>query len=51
MFTTPVDKLEGIIKGLESLQRARKIENLGEEPEIRKRYNEMAALLDKKLGR
>ena len=51
VFTTPLDRIEGIIKGLQGFERAKKIERLGEESKLRKRYNEMAKILDEKLGR
>ena len=51
VFTTPLDRLEGIIKGLRGFERSHKIEHLGGESELRKRYNEMAKILDEKLGR
>ena len=51
VFTTPIDRLEGIIKGLQAFEGSHKIEHLGGESELRKRYNEMAKILDAKLGR
>jgi uncharacterized protein (DUF169 family) len=51
VFTTPIDGLDGVIKGLQAFERSHKIEHLGGESELRKRYNEMAKILDEKLGR
>lgn len=51
VFATPADRLEGIIAGLEGYERSHKAKNLGEESEIRKKYNEMSKALDKILGK
>lgn len=51
VFTTPLDKLEGIIKGLEASKRAHKLETLGGESKLEKRYSEMAKALNGKMGR
>lgn len=51
VFTTPVDKLEGIIKGLAEYEKSHRVENLGGESRLRKRYKEMAKTVDEKLGR
>jgi uncharacterized protein (DUF169 family) len=51
VFTTPLDKLEGIIKGLEASKRAHKLETLGEESKLEKRYSKMAKALNGKMGR
>lgn len=51
VFTAPVNKLEGIIKGLEQFGKIHRAENLGEQTHLEKRYSEMAKILDKKLGR
>jgi len=51
VFTTPVNKLEGIIKGFEQYVESHRVENLGEESKLEKRYSEMAKILDEKLGR
>ena len=51
VFTTPLDRLEGIINGLELSERAITIGNLGEKPKLIKQYEEMGMILDEKLGR
>lgn len=51
VFTTPVDKLEEIIEGLEEFEKSHRVGSLGGESKLRKRYNEMAKILDDKLGR
>ena len=51
VFTTPVDRLEGIIGGLELATRSHRIEKLGEGPNLLERYMKMAKVLDEKLGR
>jgi uncharacterized protein (DUF169 family) len=51
VFTTPLDKLEGIIQGLRAFERSHRVAHLGGESELRKRYNKMARILDEKLGR
>jgi uncharacterized protein (DUF169 family) len=51
VFTTPVDRLEVIVKGLRAFEKTHRIEHLGEETELRKRYDKMAKILDEKLGR
>jgi len=51
VFTTPVDGLEGIIKGLRVFEQTHSTEHLGGETELRKRYNNLAKRLDEKLGR
>jgi uncharacterized protein (DUF169 family) len=51
VFTTPLDRLEGIVKGLRAFESSHRIEHLGGESELRKRYNEMAKILEEKLGR
>ena len=51
VFTTPVDRLEGIIEGLRVFEKSHRTEHLGEETGLRKRYNKMAKILNEKLGR
>ena len=51
VFTTPVDKLEGMIKGLEEQGKSLRVENLGGESKLEKRYKKMAKIVDKALGR
>ena len=51
VFTTPVDRLEGIITGLELFEKTHGISSLGGESELRKRYNKLSRILDEKLGR
>jgi len=51
VFTTPVNRLEGIIKGLAEFEKSHSIEKLGEDTKLQRRYKEMAKSLDAKLGR
>ena len=51
VFTTPMAKLEGIVTGLEEFEKSHRVEYLGEETELQRRYKEMAKTLDAKLGR
>jgi uncharacterized protein (DUF169 family) len=51
VFTTPLDRLEGIIRGLRAFERSHRVAYLGGESELRKRYNKMARIMDEKLGR
>ena len=51
VFATPVGKVEEIIAGLKEFKRSHHVEKLGGKSEIRKKYNEMAGIVDKKLGR
>jgi len=51
VFTAPVDKLEGIIKGLYEQEKTHTVEKLGEQMKLEERYSEMAKMLDKELGR
>jgi uncharacterized protein (DUF169 family) len=51
VFTTPVDKLEGIIQGLEGFEKSHRVKYPGGESKLAKRYKEMAKMLDEKLGR
>jgi uncharacterized protein (DUF169 family) len=51
VFTTPLDKLEGIIKGLEASKKAHEVGNLGGESKLEKRYGEMARALNEQLVR
>ncbi|GAH70145.1 unnamed protein product, partial [marine sediment metagenome] len=51
VFTTQVDRLEGMIVGLAEFEKSHCIEKLGEDTKLQKRYKEMAKTLDVKLGR
>ena len=51
VFTTPLDRLEGIINGLELSKESITVGNLGGKHKLRKRYDEMGIILDEKLGR
>jgi len=51
VFATPLNKLKEIITGLKAFKRTHQLGKLGEESEIRKKYNEMAGIVEKKLGR
>ena len=51
VFTAPLSKLEGIIKGLEVFQDTHKIQSLGGESKVIERYSEMARSLNRELGR
>ena len=51
VFTTPVDRLEGIIEGLRVFERTHTPGRLGGDTELRDKYNSMAKLLEEKLGR
>ena len=51
VFTTPVDRLEGIIKGMDLFEKTHSVRHLGGNTLLRKRYYAMSKLLDEKLGR
>jgi len=51
VFTIPFGRVEEIIEGWEGYEKTHSAVNLGEANEQRKRYNAMAKVLDKKLGR
>jgi uncharacterized protein (DUF169 family) len=47
VFVTPLDRLEGIIAGLEAFRRVHQVDDLGGEPMFRRPYSQMAATLDR----
>ncbi len=51
VFTTPVDRLEGIINGLRLFEKTHTVGHLGGETKLRERYNKLSKMLDDKLGR
>ena len=51
VFTAPLDALEGIVEGLRAFERTHSTGKLGEESELRKKYNAVAQILDRELGR
>lgn len=51
VFTAPLGALEGIIEGLDAFARTHGAARLGQESELRKKYNSLAKELDRELGR
>lgn len=51
VFTTPLDRLEEITKGLWIFEKTHSVNKLGGTTELRDRYTELSRELDKKLGR
>ena len=51
VFTTPLDRVEVIMEGLENFREVHKVHSLGEDSKFQKSYKEMAKILDGKFGR